>query len=114
MTSIDGPRSTSRLPKPVRALLARPRVWTWAGLLVVAVGIVLITIGWGDVAGTEVVGDQLPYLMSAGLGGLAAVCIGITIVAIDAKLSDAAARQAQAAELREALAELAALEASAR
>ncbi|MCU1602161.1 MAG: hypothetical protein JWO22_2870 [Frankiales bacterium] len=101
---------TRRMPRALSVVLRLPRIGTWAGLVVVAAGFVLITIAWGDTAGTEIVGDQLPYVMSAGLVGLALVCVGATAVAIDAKLSDSAARRAQALELRDALAALRAVD----
>jgi hypothetical protein len=104
------PRAARRAPRALSVLVRLPHVGTWAGLVVVAAGFVLITIAWGDTAGTELVGDQLPYVMSAGLVGLALVCIGATLVAIDVKLADSAVRRAQARELRDALADLRAVD----
>jgi hypothetical protein len=99
-----------RLPRWLSVILRLPRIGTWAGLAVVAAGLVLIAVAWGDAAGTEIVGDQLPYVMSAGLVGLALVCIGATAVAIDAKVADSTVRRAQSLELRDALADLRAVD----
>ena len=100
----------SRMPKVVASFLRLPRVGTWSGLAVIAAGIILITVAWADVAGTEEVGDQLPYVMSGGFVGLALVCIGATLAAIDAKLNDAKARKEQNLELLDALADLRAVD----
>jgi hypothetical protein len=83
--------------------------WIWAGLLVAAVGFVLITIAWGDVAGESLVYRQLPYLVSAGLSGLGLVLVGLTLINIGARQRDAIDRDRQVAQLVAILRELKAI-----
>ena len=49
------------------------------GVLAMVVGIVLLVIGWVEVSGTEFVSEQIPYVVSAGLGGVVALLIGGTL-----------------------------------
>lgn len=88
------------------ALRRIPHLGTWLGLALIAAGFVLITIAWGKTAGEIDVPLQLPYVMSAGLAGLALVCVGVTSVAIDVRLRDSAARRAQSSRVSDALDEL--------
>lgn len=83
-----------------------PHVGTWLGLALTATGFILITVAWGKTAGEIDVPLQLPYVMSAGFSGLALVCLGVTFVAIDVRLRDSAARQAQSRRVSDALDEL--------
>ena len=61
--------------------------FTWArlqwdrllGAVGAVVGIVLLIVGWRGVSDTEFVAGQVPYLISAGLGGLVAMMIGGTL-----------------------------------
>jgi len=45
-------------------------------------GFVAIAIGWRGVARSIVVAEQLPYLVSGGLGGLALICAGAGLLTI--------------------------------
>ena len=78
----------------------------YLGVLVVAVGFVLLVIGWADVAGTVDVGRQMPYLMSTGLPGLALVMVGLVLVSVSISRKDSAERARQMSALTEALTEL--------
>lgn len=78
----------------------------YLGLVVAAVGFVLLVIGWSDVAGTVDVGRQMPYLMSTGLPGIALVMVGLVLVNISVKRQDGAERSRQMSALTDALAEL--------
>lgn len=49
------------------------RVCAW---ILIVVGIVLIVRGWFGVSSTPFVAEQMPYVVSAGLGGLVAVGLG--------------------------------------
>jgi len=71
----------------------------WIGLVVCAAGFVLILYAWGQVAGEVQVYLQLPYIVSAGLPGLALIMVGLTIVNIAAKRRDAAERARQIDQL---------------
>lgn len=50
---------------------------TLAVLLAIA-GVVLLVVGWFGVSGTGLVAEQNPYLISAGLGGVALLALGCT------------------------------------
>lgn len=48
-------------------------------VVLVVVGVVMLILGWFGVSGTGLVAEQNPYLISAGLGGIAVLLIGCTI-----------------------------------
>jgi hypothetical protein len=97
---------TRRVSRPVQALRGVPHLGTWAGLLVAAVGAVLLVVAWARTAALTDVALQVPYVVSAGLTGLGLVVVGMTVVSINAKAEDARERTRQLRELRELLAEL--------
>ena len=74
---------------------------TWIGIAVVAAGFGIIAYGWSRVAGLLSVPLQMPYMISAGFTGLGLVCLGIGIVAVQAKRQETAARQRHLEELRD-------------
>lgn len=78
----------------------------YLGVLVAAVGFVLLVIGWSDVAGTIDVGRQMPYLMSTGLPGVALVMVGLVLINVSVRRQDSAERARQMSALTEALTEL--------
>ena len=100
----DRPGLADRLP----ALRPMSPVPTYIGIAVIAVGLVLIAITWGAVADETNVALQIPFLVSGGLSGIAAVLIGLTIVSIAARRRDAALREQQNQLLADALRELSA------
>lgn len=100
------PMFLSRLSRPLAALRNVQNLGTWAGVLVSAIGLVLIAVAWGRVAGLTQVGLQTPYVVSAGFTGLGLIVVGLAIVSISAKREDAAERSRQLRELREVLADL--------
>jgi len=100
------PMFLSRVSRPLAALRNVQNLGTWAGVLVSAIGLILIAVAWGKVAGLTNVGLQMPYLVSAGFTGLGLVVVGLAIVSISAKREDAAERSRQLRELREVLADL--------
>lgn len=79
---------------------------TIAGVLVVAAGFVLIAIAWSNVAGETSVALQLPYLVSAGITGLALVMVGLLVVNIAVKRQEGAERRQQMDLLAEILQDL--------
>lgn len=106
---VDEPAVPGRLTglgRRISAFRAIPHLVTWIGLGVTTIGLILLVVAWGKVAGLTNVGLQMPYLVSAGFTGVALVLVGLTIVNIDAKRADGAARNAQLSELRGLLAEL--------
>jgi hypothetical protein len=94
------------LSKPAAALAALPNVWTYAGVLLAAVGAILVAIAWGKVAGLTNVALQIPFVISAGFTGLGVVATGLTVVNIAAKQADARERSRQVSELRDLLVDL--------
>ena len=97
----DEPRRRRRLPQvSLPAWLgADSAAPTWIGLVVCAAGFVLILIAWAQVAGETQVYLQLPYLVSAGITGLALVMVGLTIINVAAKRRDGAERARQIDQL---------------
>lgn len=85
----------------VRWLEPSSLVPTFVGVVVVAVGFVLIGIAWAQIAGLTVVSLQMPYLVSAGFTGLALVMVGLIIVNVSAKRQDGAERARQMQTLTE-------------
>lgn len=77
-----------------------------AGVVVVAVGFGLIAVGWAKVAGLTDVGRQLPYLVSAGLSGVALVMVGLLIINLAARRRDAAEHRRLLEALTDAVGEL--------
>jgi hypothetical protein len=100
----------------VVARRSRPRLPTWLhgsspvptyiGIGIAVLGFVLLLIAWGQVAGETQVSLQLPYLVSAGLTGLALVMVGLTVVTLAAEQRDAKARDRQMDQLVSILDEL--------
>lgn len=89
------------------ALRATPHLATYVGIAVAAVGLGLLVLAWGRTAGiASNVALQVPYVISAGFTGVALVVVGLTVVNLDAKRSDALERRRQLTELRGLLAEL--------
>lgn len=76
------------------------------GLLVVAVGLLLIGIGWngmagggGEVNGVPNLNAQLPWLVSGGILGLALVVFGATMIVVHNARTDRARLEAKFDEL---------------
>jgi hypothetical protein len=79
---------------------------TYAGVVLVLAGFVLLAITWGQVAGETNVAAQLPYFVSGGLVGLGLIMVGLTTVSIAAKRRDSQLRAQQIELLASALDEL--------
>jgi hypothetical protein len=97
----SGPRSRWRLVTDPSSHLP-----IYLGVVVAAIGFVLIGVAWAQVAGEVDVWKQMPYLLSAGLPGLGLVMVGLVVINISARRQDGAARTRQMAALTEALREL--------
>lgn len=97
------PRVSMRLPTWLKGNSPAP---TFIGVAVAIAGFVLIMIAWGQVAGETQVYLQMPYVISAGLTGLALVMVGLTIVNVAAKQRDALDRDRQMDQLVSILGEL--------
>ncbi len=78
--------SLSRGQQPARDLLARGCVF--GGIFLGVAGLALITFGWAKVAGLAIVVLQIPYLISAGLTGLALVIVSVALIYVGVKRKD--------------------------
>lgn len=106
-----GPIAPSPGGRPARGRLAAvldptSPVPVIAGVAVVAVGFALVALGWAKVAGLTNVALQLPYLVSAGITGLALVMVGLLVINVTLRRQDAAERRRQFEVLTEAVREL--------
>jgi hypothetical protein len=72
---------------------------TYFGVALTVVGLGLILLAWGLVAGKTQVSQQIPPMVSAGLSGLVLILIGVTVVNVAAKQRDRFERQRQMAHL---------------
>jgi hypothetical protein len=72
---------------------------TIVGVIVAAIGFTMIGISWSEVAAQTNVALQLPYLVSAGITGLALVMVGLLLINVSVKRQDAAQRREQMGEL---------------
>lgn len=64
----------------IRGGTARPEGRLLAfGVLLLVAGLVVVVIGWNGAAGTNVVSDQIPYLISGGLLGIGLTVIGAAL-----------------------------------
>ena len=79
---------------------------TYAGVVLAAVGFVLIGVAWSQIAALTNVALQMPYLVSAGITGLALVMVGLLLINLGAKRQDGAARQRQTEALTDAVTQL--------
>jgi hypothetical protein len=78
----------------------------WFGVVLIAIGFVLIGVTWARVAGLLNVALQLPYFASAGLAGLGLILVGLTVVNIATKHREMLEQNRQLEELKELLSEL--------
>ena len=97
------PAARAATPRALRPLSPVPTV---VGVLVAAVGLLLIIIAWSEVAGEGDVARQIPYLVSGGIFGLAVVQVGLLIINVASKRRETALREQQAQRLSEAVAQL--------
>lgn len=96
---------TTRLTTP-RALRPLSPVPTVAGVVAVALGLVLIAVAWGGVAGEPEVNRQIPYLVSGGIFGLAVVLIGLTVINVASRRREIALREQHTQLLADAVEQL--------
>src|SRR3954452_19968128 len=87
-------------------LRASYAAWVWAGVVLCAIGFVLIVYTWGRVAALLNVALQLPYIVSGGFTGLALIVVGLTVINVATRRQDSAERSRQLNELRDLLAEM--------
>ncbi|MDQ1517636.1 MAG: hypothetical protein QOE80_3466 [Actinomycetota bacterium] len=51
------------------------------GLALTLLGVVALLAGWVRLRDTEIIADQVSYLVSSGIGGIALVMTGVTLIA---------------------------------
>lgn len=89
-----------------RALAPETPTLTYAGVITATAGFVLIGVAWSQIAALTNVALQMPYLVSAGITGLALVMVGLLLVNLGAKRQDGAARQRQSEALTDTVRQL--------
>lgn len=115
-TRMEPLRDADRAPVHHRGLSesqrARVRTWlnpitgVWIGLVLVAAGFIAIFYSWGKVAGVINVAQQMPYLVSGGITGLALVIVGVTVVDVGVRRQDSQERRHQLLQITRTLDEL--------
>ena len=80
-----------------------------AGVILLVIGGVLITLGWDGAANLDYVQGQFPYLLSASIPGIALVVIGMSVLVLAVVRRDAAEREAQLEKLTSSINELASM-----
>src|SRR6476469_8251962 len=77
------------------------------GLLCVAIGLLLIGLGWNGAAGVDFVSGQIPYLLSGGALGLALVVLGVGLIVVEHSRKNRSHLEAELRELHTAVSRLA-------
>ena len=80
-----------------------------AGVLLLVIGGVLITLGWDGAASLDYVQGQFPYLLSASVPGIALIIIGMSVLVLAVIRRDATEREAQLEKLTASISELTSL-----
>lgn len=108
----DGEPSAVYPVEPTSSRAARLKILmgastgVWIGLVLVAAGFVAIFYSWGKVAGVVNVAQQLPYMVSGGISGLALVIVGCAVVDVAVRRQDSFERTHQLAQITRILDEL--------
>jgi hypothetical protein len=79
------------------------RLATYVAGALVGAGFVLIALSWYGSATLTYLQGQFPYLVSGGMGGLALVLTGMTVLLLQTVRRESARQQAQLARLHDAL-----------
>jgi len=69
--AVVGPVNPTGTPSPRRAF----------GLALTVLGVVVLLAGWVRLRDAEILADQVSYLASSGIGGVALIMTGVTLVA---------------------------------
>ncbi|HUG84375.1 MAG TPA: hypothetical protein VMM13_07410 [Euzebya sp.] len=87
-----------------------PNANTWTAVCLIALGLILIYLGWNGTAGADAARDlraQFPYLISGGIFGLALIGSGLTLVRVYEARRDSKEVVAHLQRLTEAVGRLA-------
>lgn len=100
-TNGDGPATVM---DPTAQRIHRTGTWLGrTGVVAVVIGVVATVLGWAGAAGSTNVFDQVPYLVSGGLLGIALLGLGGTLVVVGRVLHRQARRRHRAAVLARAV-----------
>ena len=97
-TSTQRPAGGGRLRPGQAAIIA--------GVLLLVIGGVLITVGWDQAAELDYVQGQFPYLLSASIPGIALIIIGMSVLVLAMVRRDAREREEQLEKLNTTIVEL--------
>lgn len=96
----DGERRTAAPPKPrsrgTRGEFVRENARALAAVALLGAGIVFVLLGWYGAANTNILTEQIPYLISGGL-------LGVALIIVAGFFASSAALERQNRELREDL-----------
>ena len=76
------------------------------GVLLAAVGFILIFLAWNGAAGVDHIQGQLPYVLSGGLTGVGLIGAGLTVILVQAARRDSKELGERIDELTEAIRDL--------
>jgi hypothetical protein len=114
-TVVDRPEISLSPEPPSRSAQLVDRVRRrWAGMAgriglgLAVLGFLVILVGWNGAAGLDYVSGQIPYLLSAGAGGLGLVIVGAALLVAESNRRDRAVLERQLQELNASIARLAA------
>lgn len=82
------------------------RIATYLGRLLMALGFIMILIGWNGSASVDFIQGQFPFLLSGGIPGLGLIIIGAGLEYVQAVRQATAKRGKQMAELNVAVVKL--------
>jgi len=92
-------------PRPGQLVIDVSRLGSRLGLVLGGLGLLLIGFGWNGAASNDLVVEQLPYVLSGGLLGLALVILGAAYTVVQNAREDSSRVEAQLAELLVVLAQ---------
>jgi hypothetical protein len=82
------------------------QVATYAGILIAAVGFLVIALAWNGAASLDYFPGQFPFLISGGMTGIGLIIVGVTIMIIQTVRRDGQERTAQLDRLAATVTEL--------
>jgi hypothetical protein len=99
-------RPTAQAKPPSERTLVNPSSGVWLGLSLAACGFLAIIFSWIRVAALVDVAQQMPYVVSGGMGGIGLVIVGVGIIDMAIRRQDRVERQQQIQQMGRVLQEL--------
>jgi hypothetical protein len=84
-----------------------PKLGGQLGSLCIALGLIVILLGWNGAASIDFTQGQIPYLLSGGAFGLGLVVIGAVLIVVQNSRRDRARLESQLRDLNDAVGRLA-------